>query len=81
MRLSMAIPGVWQDIHMGSLPILYAATNPYAIPGAYYGPDGLGELTGMPKIAKIPRQAKDEDAARRLWQVAEELTGAMFPTE
>lgn len=79
LRLMMRIPGVWQDIPQGSLPPLYAGTGPRAVGGGYYGPDGLGEITGMPKPARIPSKAKDEQTARRLWQVSEQLTHTRFP--
>ncbi len=64
-----------------ALPTLYAATNPLAAGAEYYGPGGFGELTGLPKAARIPRKALDENTARRLWQVSEELTGVHFPVD
>ena len=75
MRLTGLIPGVWQEIPQGCLPALYAATSPQAAGGAYYGPDGLAELTGGPKPAWVPRRARDEKVAGQLWQVSEQLTG------
>ncbi len=79
MRLTRMIPGFWQEIAQGALPTLYAATSPLALGGGYYGPGGFGELTGTPAPARIPRKAQDENTARRLWQVSEELTGVHFP--
>jgi NAD(P)-dependent dehydrogenase (short-subunit alcohol dehydrogenase family) len=81
MRITMAIPGFSQEIPQGALPTLYAATHPRAEGARYYGPDGFGELTGMPALARIPRKARDEQTAERLWQVSEQLTGITFPTE
>jgi len=79
MRLTRMIPGFWQEIAQGALPTLYAATSPLALGGGYYGPGGFGELTGTPAPARIPRKAQDENTARRLWQVSEELTGVHIP--
>jgi NAD(P)-dependent dehydrogenase (short-subunit alcohol dehydrogenase family) len=79
--LTMLIPGFWQDIEQGALPTLYAATSPQALGGAYYGPGGFAELTGMPALARIPRKAQDEQVARRLWHVSEQLTGVFFPID
>jgi NAD(P)-dependent dehydrogenase (short-subunit alcohol dehydrogenase family) len=60
----------------GARPILFAATNPNAKPGAYYGPGGLGELRGPPAQALIMPQARNATAAARLWDVSETLTGS-----
>src|SRR6266446_3062405 len=79
MRLTRMIPGFWQEIAQGAFPTLYAATSPLAVGGGYYGPGGFAELTGTPAPARIPRKAQDENTARRLWQVSEELTGVHFP--
>ena len=64
-----------QSAAEGALPILFAATSPEAMAGGYYGPDGLGELRGLPAPAKIAPQALDRAVAERLWSVSEALTG------
>jgi NAD(P)-dependent dehydrogenase (short-subunit alcohol dehydrogenase family) len=79
MQVTRMIPGFWQEIPQGALPTLYAATSSLAVGAEYYGPGGFGELTGMPAPARIPRKAQDENTARRLWQVSEELTRVHFP--
>jgi NAD(P)-dependent dehydrogenase (short-subunit alcohol dehydrogenase family) len=79
-RLMERMPGIWQEIPQGALPTLYAVTSPRAIGGGYYGPDGFGELTGLPKTARVPRRARDEAVAARLWTVSESLTRVRFPT-
>jgi hypothetical protein len=62
---------------MGALPTLYAATED--VPGgAYIGPDGLLEQRGHPHLVGMSGAAKDEEAARRLWEASEELTGVTF---
>jgi hypothetical protein len=57
----------------GAEAVLYAAT--VAAPGSYTGPQGPGEVRGGVGPAKLSRLATDEDLARRLWTLSEELTG------
>jgi NAD(P)-dependent dehydrogenase (short-subunit alcohol dehydrogenase family) len=67
-----------QSDEMGALPTLYAATQD--IPGnSYVGPDGFQEGRGHPKLVGRSKEASDEQAARRLWDISEELTGVSFP--
>lgn len=79
-RMVMAISNVImaQDAKRGALPTLYAATSPEAQGGEYYGPDGLFEMRGYPKRVEATPAANDEAAAKRLWQMSEELTGVRF---
>lgn len=65
-----------QDVQQGAEPLLFAATDPDAAHGGYYGPGGRFGLVGPTAIAKIPRRAEDLDVASRLWAEAERLTGA-----
>ncbi len=71
-------PLVSQDAAHGALPTLFAAVAPDAMPGGYYGPDGLLELKGYPKAVVIPPLAQNLGDAERLWSEAERLTGAAF---
>jgi NAD(P)-dependent dehydrogenase (short-subunit alcohol dehydrogenase family) len=64
-----------QNDEMGALPQLFAATELGLEGGTYIGPDGPGEQRGHPTIVSPNGRAQDEDTARRLWQVSEELTG------
>jgi NAD(P)-dependent dehydrogenase (short-subunit alcohol dehydrogenase family) len=68
-----------QPADMGALPTLRAATDPGAQGGQYYGPDGIGESTGHPKVVKSSAQSHNEDIQRRLWTMSEELTGVTYP--
>jgi NAD(P)-dependent dehydrogenase (short-subunit alcohol dehydrogenase family) len=68
-----------QPADMGALPSLRAATDPGAQGGQYYGPDGIGESTGHPKVVKSSAQSHNEDIQRRLWTMSEELTGVTYP--
>ena len=73
MKLSTAV--VAQSDEMGALPTLFAATQPGLEGGMYIGPDGPGEQRGYPKVVQPNKAARDEQTARRLWEVSEELTG------
>jgi NAD(P)-dependent dehydrogenase (short-subunit alcohol dehydrogenase family) len=69
---------VAQSDEMGSLPTLYAATVPDLPGGTYVGPDGFQEQRGHPVPVGSTGASKDRDAARRLWQASEELTGVSY---
>lgn len=70
---------LFQEAAMGALPTLRAATDPGALGGQYYGPDGLGEQKGYPKLVTSNERSYDLELQRRLWTVSEELTGVTFP--
>jgi NAD(P)-dependent dehydrogenase (short-subunit alcohol dehydrogenase family) len=67
-----------QSPEKGALPTLYAATVADLPSGSFVGPDGLGEGRGYPKPVRGAEQARDPEAAQRLWEVSEELTGVTF---
>jgi NAD(P)-dependent dehydrogenase (short-subunit alcohol dehydrogenase family) len=64
-----------QDVRTGAEPLLFAAADPGAVNGGYYGPKGLLGLVGPTAAAKVPSRGRDLDVARRLWAEAERLTG------
>lgn len=68
-----------QGVEQGAEPLLYAATSPDVLPGAYYGPSGLFGLVGATTLVRVPRAARSRDTAARLWRVAERVTGEPFP--
>lgn len=68
-----------QDAEHGAEPLLYAATSPQALNGAYYGPDGLFSLTGSTTLVRPPRSARREGVAARLWAEGERLSGLSLP--
>jgi hypothetical protein len=70
--MRLVVPGA----EGGAESILYAAT--VAEPGTYSGPQGPGEARGAVGPARLSPSAADEDLARRLWAVSEELTGVTF---
>jgi NAD(P)-dependent dehydrogenase (short-subunit alcohol dehydrogenase family) len=68
-----------QDAAMGALPTLRAATDPAATGGAYYGPDGLFQLTGFPVLVRSSGRSQNAEAQRRLWAESEKLTQVTYP--
>ncbi|KKW64065.1 short-chain dehydrogenase [Mycolicibacterium elephantis] len=70
---------VAQPADKGALPTLRATTDPGVQGGQYYGPDGIGESRGHPKLVASSAQSHNEDIQRRLWSMSEELTGVTFP--
>jgi NAD(P)-dependent dehydrogenase (short-subunit alcohol dehydrogenase family) len=67
-----------QSDEMGALPTLYAATEPGLEGGTFAGPDGFREQRGHPEPVSPNSAARDEQAARRLWEVSEQMTGVRF---
>lgn len=61
----------------GTGSILFAAADPAALPGAYYGPRFL--IRGDPHRASLTRRMRDAAEAARLWSVAEEITSTAVP--
>jgi len=68
-----------QDAKMGALPTLRAATDPDAIGGTYYGPDGFMQLTGYPVVVASNARSQSTQDQRRLWVESEQLTGITYP--
>jgi NAD(P)-dependent dehydrogenase (short-subunit alcohol dehydrogenase family) len=73
--LSFLFQPAWQ----GALPLLYAATDPGASNGGYFGPDMFGGTRGYPAREIPPKEARDEMAAAKLWDISQDLTGVSFP--
>jgi NAD(P)-dependent dehydrogenase (short-subunit alcohol dehydrogenase family) len=67
-----------QGVEQGAEPLLFAAADPAAEQGAYYGPNRLG-LVGPTKKVKLPRAARRAEVPEKLWAMAEELTGTSLP--
>jgi NAD(P)-dependent dehydrogenase (short-subunit alcohol dehydrogenase family) len=71
-----------QDVRMGALPALRAATDPAARSGEYFGPRRYGVrsrfYTGYPARVEPSASARDAAVQARLWQVSEQLTGVPF---
>ena len=67
-----------QPADRGALPQLRAATDPDLAGGTYLGPDGPGEVRGLPVVVRAKPAAYDEALAARLWDLTGMLTGAPF---
>jgi NAD(P)-dependent dehydrogenase (short-subunit alcohol dehydrogenase family) len=79
-RLGKLAVGIFgQSPAQGALPQIFAAAMPEAQSGAYYGPNGPGEARGNVGTAAMTQEAQDQGAARRLWELSEQLTGVRFP--
>lgn len=68
-----------QSAAMGALPTLYAVTAPAAQGGDYIGPDGFMENYGHPKKTTSTARSHDRAAAKRLWEISEQLTSVRYP--
>lgn len=76
--LDAANRAVSQSAEAGAWPTLMAATAD--LPGnTYCGPRGLGQMAGAPKVVGRTRLARDAEAARRLWEISEQVTGISYP--
>ena len=62
----------------GALPTLFAATNPDVQPGDYYGPRKRRETARGVGPAVISEHVRDEERARRLWEISEQYTGVSY---
>jgi NAD(P)-dependent dehydrogenase (short-subunit alcohol dehydrogenase family) len=67
-----------QSASQGAWPTLRAATDPGARGGAYYGPGGLAEQRGHPRLVGMSDAAANADDARWLWERSAELTGVDY---
>ena len=68
-----------QSAAKGALPQLRAATDPDAVGGQYYGPDGFAEGRGNPVVVSSSDRSHEQDTQRKLWETSEELTGVQYP--
>jgi NAD(P)-dependent dehydrogenase (short-subunit alcohol dehydrogenase family) len=68
-----------QSAPMGALPTLRAATDPAVRGGEYYGPSGIGEARGRPKLVDSNRTSRNVTLQHQLWAVSEDLTKVTYP--
>jgi NAD(P)-dependent dehydrogenase (short-subunit alcohol dehydrogenase family) len=64
-----------QTADQGAEPLLFAAADPAAEPGAYYGPGRWAGIVGPTTRADLPRSARGPGLAEAVWRVGESLTG------
>ena len=69
---------ITHPVEIGALSILYAAVDPGARAGEYYGPDGRFEFKGYPTRLESTSRSHDEAVQRRLWEVSEQLTDVPY---
>ena len=67
-----------QSAAIGALSIAYAAVAPEVRGGDYIGPDGFAQNWGYPVKVGCGASARDREAAARLWEVSERLTGVHY---
>lgn len=59
----------------GAWPTTLAAADERSESGGYYGPTGFFDARGPVGDSDVEKRALEEDTARRLWDVSEELVG------
>lgn len=67
-----------QKATVGALGTLRAATDPSLQGQEYVGSTGLGGMRGPPELGQISDAAKDTDAAKKLWEISEKLSGVTY---
>jgi NAD(P)-dependent dehydrogenase (short-subunit alcohol dehydrogenase family) len=77
--LTWLAPVITQKASMGALPTLRAAADPAVLGGQYYGPAGVGEVRGHPRLVTSSEESYDAAVQQRLWAASEDLTGVKFP--
>ncbi|MDR1042779.1 MAG: SDR family NAD(P)-dependent oxidoreductase [Clostridiales Family XIII bacterium] len=70
------VPVIRQSARAAARPVVYAATSPDAVSGAYYGP--LLTIIGSPRRALMPLRAKNRRLREELWSLSEKLTGVAY---
>jgi len=58
-----------------ALTAVYAAKSADAHGGRLYGPRGFQHLSGLPAEQRLYSRLQDADAARRIWEVSEQMVG------
>lgn len=67
-----------QPVEQGALPQLHAATAPGVRGGQFFGPGRFRETRGRVTEVRASAEATDLVVGRRLWDVAQELTGVAY---
>ena len=76
--MQVATLALGQSAETGALPQLRAATDPGVRNDDFFGPRGLAGQRGLPTRVRRSANARDDSAARLLWEMSEELTGVRF---
>ncbi|MBS3915847.1 MAG: SDR family NAD(P)-dependent oxidoreductase [Bacteroidetes bacterium] len=67
-----------QNVKMGTLPILRAATDTGVTGGEYFGPTKMNEMRGYPELVKSSHKSYEKEIAGKLWKVSEKLTQIIY---
>ena len=67
-----------QGIDMGTLPTLRAAVDETAQSGDYFGPTRMFEMRGSPEKVQSNAKSRDSAAAKKLWDLSEQMTGISY---
>jgi len=70
--------GEFMEPWQGALPSLFAAVSDDALGGNLYEPD-MGGYRGYPGLATLQENARDPLVAKKLWEMAEDVTGVRYP--
>lgn len=69
---------VMQSSAKGALPTIRAAVDPEVKGSEYYGPRGFQEERGYPMRVESSKASHNEEDAKRLWELSEELSGVKY---
>ncbi|ADG77227.1 Short-chain dehydrogenase/reductase SDR OS=Tsukamurella paurometabola (strain ATCC 8368 / DSM/ CCUG 35730 / CIP 100753 / JCM 10117 / KCTC 9821 / NBRC 16120/ NCIMB 702349 / NCTC 13040) OX=521096 GN=Tpau_0589 PE=3 SV=1 [Tsukamurella paurometabola] len=70
-----------QQPEQGAEPLLFAASDPQARNGEYYGPQRRFGLVGPTGVTKKNSRMRDAEVAAKLWKYAAEVTGTDLPSD
>ena len=76
--MRMLNPLFSQGPNQGVLPTLRAAFDPNAKSGDYFGPSRFFEMHGSPIVVKSNERSHDAEAAKKLWEISEQLTNIKY---
>ncbi|WP_420605772.1 oxidoreductase [Novosphingopyxis sp.] len=74
-KIAPVVTAVFNSAAQGAWPTLMAATERHVTGGDYYGPNQLFETRGKAVRVGSTKASKDNEAARRLWDVSVRMTG------
>ena len=69
-----------QPASKGAIPTVLCAAGNEAVPGAYYGPTGMGDTRGPVGDAQVSEKALNQADALNLWQQSEALVDFSWDT-
>jgi NAD(P)-dependent dehydrogenase (short-subunit alcohol dehydrogenase family) len=77
--LGATVRAVSQSAAAGAWPTLMAATTADLAGNSYCGPGGFRQLSGRPRLVGRSRLARNDAAARQLWEISELTVGLRYP--